>query len=199
MDEFTTRKVRRLRTLLAGLPTASADHIKVVQFRAHLTPDEWQEYQERLAANRIDPGPPSLSPAAQDYWDAFRALCLGVNLARSAEQRNRLVDEAAELMDQFAALPPSDQGRFRTLDLSQGDTTWANALHELEHNLPFLNEDATRSSHLDHPENHTQREFLTNLIERLDPPEQERSTPQEDALRQQRVSWLRGQIKRLSR
>ncbi|OHV14971.1 hypothetical protein BK022_22450 [Methylorubrum extorquens] len=134
-----------------------------------------------------------------EYWNAFQALCRRVNIANSRQQRSQLVDEAAELMDHYEALPLSDQGRFRTLDLSRGDTKWSAALHELGHDLPFLDDDATRPAHLDHVENFTQREFLTNLLNQLDPPPQETSSPEEDELLKQRQQSLRDIIQRQRR
>ena len=199
MDDFTRRKINRLRSLLDGLNANRNVHMKAKHLEVYVTPDEYREYQRSLAANRIAPSKPELSREAQEYWDAFRVLCKRVNLANSREQRNRLVDEAAELMEHFEALPIGEQGRFRTLDPSRGDTRWAAALHELEHDLPFLDEEATRSSHLDHVENHTQREFLTDLIERLDPSEMETTTPEQDAQWRGRAKMMRELARRLSR
>jgi hypothetical protein len=201
MFDYEKDRLARLRDVLRSLKENHSTFIRARQLREdYLTGDgEYDQYRASLAGNRVPGVVPDLSPDAQAYWDAFRALCRRVNLASSRDQRNRLVDEAAELMGQYEALTSSDQGRFRALNLSQGDTKWANALHLLEHELPFLDDDAARPGHLDRIENFTQRQFLTDLLHRLDPPEQEASAPEEDALLKQRQQNLRDMIKRLRR
>lgn len=195
------RRAIDLESVLRRIVVAPSGKLLAKEFKQALTAAEYDEYRADLRANReyrkSDRTPP-LSPEAQAYWDAFQALCLSVNLANSRERRNRLVDEAAELMEQFEAMPRSDKGRFRTLNPSQGNTQWARALHELEHDLPFLDEDGSAAGFLDNVEGFTQQQFLRTLIDRLREPKTQTAMPK-PLLWHSRNSSILALAKRLSR
>jgi hypothetical protein len=108
------------------------------------------------------------------------------------------VDAAAELLEAFEELPAVDRSRFRTLDLSAGDTTWAEAIHTLEHDLPFLDEQAAAMFQGD-VRNFAQQQFLANLVEHLSPSEPETETPQQIALWRDQGKRVRDLAKRLNR
>lgn len=190
-----------LQAILEHLVAIQPKWMPAKQFALALSPEEQQRYRADLADNlkAKREHAPTLSADAQAYWDAFRDLCKRVNITRGRTERNHLVDKAAELMEQFCQLPAGERDKFRKINPAKGDKTWAKALNELEHDLPLLDESHGWQQHYDYVENHTQRQFLVDLIHRLSPPPEEVVSPEEQERQRKQRRELMSLAKRLGR
>ncbi len=177
-------RVLELQAMLKHLVAIKPKWLPAKEFARALSAEEQQRYRADLAYNlkAKREHAPSLNADAQAYWDAFRDLCKRVNITKNRDARNRLVDQAAELLEQFDQLPAGERDKFRKINPAEGDKKWIKALHDLEHDLPILDESHGWQEYYGYVENYTQQEFLKDIIERLQP-QQPASAPMTPANR----------------
>lgn len=194
-------RVLELQAMLQRLVAIEPKWLPAKEFALTLSAEEQRRYRADLAYNlkAKREHAPTLNADAQAYWDAFRDLCKRVNITRGRTERNRLVDKAAELMEQFDQLPAGERDKFRKINPAKGDEVWAKALHELAHDLPLLDESHGWQQHYDYVENHTQRQFLVDLIHRLSPSPDEVVSPEEQEQQRKQRQELMSLAKRLGR
>ncbi|MCK2054772.1 hypothetical protein [Methylobacterium sp. 37f] len=193
MNLAVMMKVVALEGLLATIQSDPALHFQATELRPHLTDAEYEEYIRELRRNREEKKSDVellLSSEALDYWTEFKDLYHRATLIQGLRETARLLDDAAELSETFEQLAPADRYFFRP---AQAGEKWSKMQHALEYDFEILKSSTDLYSWLDALENHTQKQFLADLIERLEPSKPVTKKPG------QRAPWFREYIKRNAR
>lgn len=190
MNLAVMMKVVALEGLLATVSRDPALHFQATELRPHLTDAEYEEYIRELRRNREEKKSDVellLSSEALDYWKRFKDLYHRATLIQGMPETVRLLDDAAELEEAFENLGAADRYFFRP---AQAGEKWSKMQNALEYDFQILKSATDFYSWLDAVENHTQKQFLADLIDRLEPPKPVTTKPGAHA------PWLRDFIKR---